>query len=89
MGITSRCAIEDCQIVVPRWSILCPQHWRLVPRPVQQEIYSLGRTRRGGPSHRAAVSRAISLVRERVDRRAAIRLQDTQDRPSYLPYRDD
>jgi hypothetical protein len=86
---THRCAIEECPIEISRSQLMCPGHWRLVPRPIQQEIYSVFRKRRGGPTHRAAIARAIATVRKTLDGWAAHRAAKSEGEPGWLPYRDD
>lgn len=89
-GRTHRCAIEPCPIEIPLRQLMCPGHWRLVPRPIQHEIYSLFWKRRGGPSHRAAIALAIRAVCATVDGWAKKRGESAAtEGPGWLPYRDD
>lgn len=85
----SRCAIEECPIAIARSQLMCAGHWRLVPRPVQAEIYAVYRKRRGSPAHLAAIARAVKTVRATLDGWAENRVAARADRPGWLPYRDD
>lgn len=87
---THRCAIEECPIEIRQSQLMCSGHWRIVPRPIQSEIYSVFRKRRGGPAHQAAIARAVKAVRDVLDRRARNKPgHPDSDVPGYLPYRDD
>ena len=35
----AECVADDCKIRIPRRLLMCPKHWRKVPRPIQQRIY--------------------------------------------------
>ena len=87
---THRCAIEVCPMEIRRTQLMCFGHWRMVPKPIQQEIYGCFRKRRGGPTHRAAIARAIASVQETLDRwKQRTAGHPDSARPGYLPYRDD
>ena len=87
---THRCAIDECPILIRPSQLMCAGHWRLVPRPIQQEIYAVFRKRRGGPTHRAAIARAIRTVRETLDGWARKHgAAAASASPGWLPYRDD
>lgn len=87
---TKRCAIEECPIAIRQSQLMCAGHWRLVPHPIQSEIYSMFRKRRGGAAHLAAIARAIASVRDVLNRWASKKAgHPAGDVPGYLPYRDD
>lgn len=87
---THRCAMEPCPIEIPHRQLMCQGHWRMVPRPIQQEIYSVFRKRRGGPAHLAAIARAIRTVRETLDGWAKKHGDPApSEAAGWLPYRDD
>ena len=87
---THRCAIEVCPMEIRRTQLMCIGHWRLVPKPIQQEIYGCFRKRRGGPTHRAAIQRAIASVQEKLDGWTRRHAGDADSAaPGWLPYRDD
>jgi hypothetical protein len=80
----------ECPIVIRVSQLMCPGHWRLVPRPIQQEIYAVFRKRRGGPTHLAAIARAMTSVRATLDGWAKKRgATAASASPGWLPYRDD
>ena len=85
---THRCAIEECPIEVRQSQLMCAGHWRLLPRPIQHEIYAVFRKRRGSPAHLAAIARAIATVRATLDGWAK-KHNATAASPGWLPYRDD
>ena len=69
---------------------MCAGHWRLCPKPIQQDIYSCFRKRRGGPTHVAAIDRALKAVRAVLDGWARKKPgHPAGELPGYLPYRDD
>ncbi len=87
---TKRCAIEECPIEIRSTQLMCAGHWKLVPRPIQAEIYSVFRKRRGGAAHQAAIARALTTVRAVLDGWAKNTPgHPASDLPGYLPYRDD
>ncbi len=87
---TRRCAIEECPIEISLSRLMCAGHWRMVPRPIQAEIYSVFRKRRGGAAHQAAIARAMQKVREVLDHWARKKAgHPAGDVPGFLPYRDD
>jgi hypothetical protein len=87
---THRCVIEPCQIEIRQSQLMCPGHWRLVPRPIQQEIYAVFRKRRGSPAHLAAIARAIGAARATLDGWAKKHgAAAASESPGWLPYRDD
>ncbi len=90
MVATHRCAIEECPIEIRQSQLMCAGHWRMVPRPIQHEIYGVFRKRRGGPTHLAAIARAMLAVRGVLDGWARKKPGHPEgDVPGYLPYRDD
>lgn len=87
---TKRCAIEECPIEIRSTQLMCSGHWKIVPRPIQAEIYSVFRKRRGGAAHLAAIARAMASVRAVLDGWASKKAgHPGSDLPGYLPYRDD
>ena len=87
---THKCPIETCTFEVPYSQLMCRGHWRLVPAPIQHEIYSCFRKRRGGPSHLAAIKRAIDSVKKTIAGWAEKNAEsDAPEKPASLPYRDD
>jgi hypothetical protein len=69
---------------------MCRGHWRLVPKPIQSEIYSCFRKRRHSPAHFAAIKRAIASVEATIAGWAKKNAEaDEPEKPASLPYRDD
>lgn len=88
--VTHRCAIEECPIEIPFMQLMCAGHWRLVPKPIQRDLYTLARKRRGSPAHRETIQRAIAAARKTLDGWAQHRAEAQQTaEPGWLPYRDD
>lgn len=87
MIVTHRCPIEGCPIEVPHNQLMCKGHWRLVPKPLMQEVYSTFRKRRGGPTHLAAMKRAITSVTDTLASWAAQHGEPVA-RPARLPHAD-
>ena len=83
-----RCAIEECPIDIRQSQLMCAGHWRMVPRPIQHEIYAVFRKRRGSPAHLSAIAKAITTVRQTLDGWAK-KHNATAASPGWLPYRDD
>lgn len=79
------CPIESCPLEATALG-LCQGHFKLVPRPIQSEIYQLVKRHKGGPSHLKAIRRACIYVTEKLahwkDERVPARAVST-------PYRDD
>jgi hypothetical protein len=67
---------------------MCRGHWRLVPKPIAQDVYATFRKRRGGPTHMAAMKRAIESVHKTLAGWAEKHAMAPQH-PASLPYRDD
>ena len=85
----SKCPIETCPLQATSLG-LCVEHFRLVSRPIQAEIYQLVKRHKGGPAHLGAIKRAIASVRQTLDGWARNRAEATQAAgPGWLPYRDD
>lgn len=88
--MTHKCPIENCPFEVPHSQLMCKGHWRLVPRPIQSEIYSCFRKRRGSAGHLAAIKRAIESVTKTIAGWAEKHEQESPKKPATaLPYRDD
>ncbi|HKW13832.1 MAG TPA: hypothetical protein VJS69_05040 [Candidatus Krumholzibacteria bacterium] len=81
--MTHTCPVEGCRLDVPRSHLMCWDHWCLVPKPIQSDVYYCYRRRPGGPSHLAAMKRAIESVNRTIEGRA------NREQPASMPYRDD
>ena len=87
-----RCPIAGCPFEVPYSQLMCKGHWRLVPKPIQAEVYGTFRKRRGGPTHLAAMKRAIASVEATIAGWAKQKAEAETDEPERvvtLPYKDD
>lgn len=63
------CDVSGCSAVVPSHLLLCGKHWRLVPKPLQREVYRTWGRRQREPrnpeakaEHEAAKRAAIEAV---------------------------
>lgn len=84
------CPIKTCPFEVSGSQLMCIGHWRLVPKPIQHDVYSCFRKRRGGPSHVAAIQRAIKSVESTLAGWVEQNKKETApQQPAALPYRDD
>jgi hypothetical protein len=36
---THKCPVKDCLSLVDRKYLMCPQHWALLPKPLQQAVW--------------------------------------------------
>ncbi len=78
-----RCAVPGCQADIPRHLLMCMDHWRMVPSPVQREVTAAWRAVRtsmkvaGRPSlslcraHSQAAAKAVDEVLAKANRRQA------------------
>jgi hypothetical protein len=67
------CAAEDCDAVISRGVLMCREHWRMVPRPLQRRVWRCWRRLKVAPHdtsyfgvlriYRAAVDAAVESVR--------------------------
>lgn len=73
------CAAEGCDKQIAINLLMCMAHWRLVPRPLQRDVYRTFRALLPTPdevgsgpikAYRAAVKHAINAVREKEIKRA-------------------
>jgi hypothetical protein len=65
--VTHYCHARRCQVVVEPRLLMCPRHWRMVPRPLQAAVwqhYRAGQERDKLPSdaYRAAALAAVAAV---------------------------
>lgn len=60
---THECPKNGCHARVKRSQLLCPAHWRLVPVPVQRELYAAYRSGNLG-RHVAAMQDCIDHVND-------------------------
>lgn len=88
MIVTHPCPIEGCPFEVPHAQLMCKGHWRLVPKPIAHDVYATFRKRRGGPTHLAAMTRAIASVTDTMAGWCAKNAAAGADTPARLPYRD-
>lgn len=65
--ISHTCPARGCTRRVPREKLAPLDHWRVVPVPVQQEVYRAWRSG-DGAAHQAAMLRAIAAMDEGVAR---------------------
>lgn len=85
----SKCPIETCALQATSLG-LCAGHFRLVSRPIQSEIYQLVKRHKGGPTHVAAIKRAMHSVQNTLDGWAKTHGTSAAARGAgWLPYRDD
>lgn len=78
-----RCAVPGCQADIPRHLLMCMDHWRMVPAPVQREVTGAwkavknSRTELGRPglaqcrAHSVAAARAVDEVLAKANRKKA------------------
>lgn len=85
-----KCPIKTCPIELQGSQLMCRGHWALCPRPIQQDVYTCFRKRRGGPTHVAAIQRAIKSVESTLAGWVEQNKKETApEKPVSLPYRDD
>lgn len=66
MANTHKCPIDNCTAQLPRHILMCREHWSLVPRDLQQQIYAGWNGGRSSTAYLEARNRAISLVNFKV-----------------------
>jgi hypothetical protein len=64
------CPVDGCEKSIPLDKLMCPTHWRQVPRDLQGEVYAAWRRRVRGDDgamerHQAAKDAAIHAVETR------------------------
>lgn len=60
-----RCAVTACANPVMRGHLMCPSHWRRVPRGIQLEVYRTHQALRGSkPATVRGASREYRAARE-------------------------
>jgi len=65
------CAAEGCRVACARHHLMCLPHWRMVPAPLQREVWETWRawSRKGGgniyEAYQSARGQAIAAVREK------------------------
>lgn len=57
-----KCPIKGCPAQVPHHQLMCPAHWREVPKKLQQEVYRAYRASPLSAAHQAAMNAAIAAV---------------------------
>jgi hypothetical protein len=55
------CAALGCGLPIGREAVMCRQHWRLVPRPIQQILWSFY-PNGSGRAYRSALRAAVLAV---------------------------
>jgi hypothetical protein len=65
--VESTCAARGCNEPVHITKLMCPDHWDMVPRAIQEEVnrtYRVRRSRGGGffAPHATAMAKAIKAV---------------------------
>lgn len=69
------CTITGCEEAVPRDKLMCPRHWRMVPKPLQTAVYAAwhrlieGDDRTAARAHVMACSAATRAVEGKIARR--------------------
>lgn len=65
------CPARRCSVECPDQKLMCPDHWRLVPRPLQVAVYTAYDHGRGMGSYAllAAQTDAITAANARLTRR--------------------
>lgn len=58
------CPIRGCSNHKGADQVVCRQDWKLVPKPLQTEIWFRFRTARGSPEHLAAIREALRVIEE-------------------------
>lgn len=76
--MADKCPLETCPLPATQLG-LCAGHFRMIPRPIQSEIYHLVKRHKGGPSHQQAIRRAVKAVQVTLD-------LWTQQRRAQLPF---
>lgn len=61
---THKCPAPDCTVQVGRIQLMCPGHWKMVPKPLQRELYAAYDHGRGWRTerHKKAMMAAIEAV---------------------------
>lgn len=57
------CAAEQCQIVISEQFLMCPAHWRRVPKPLQRRIYREWRNGRPTTDYTRTVREAVEKLK--------------------------
>jgi hypothetical protein len=62
--LTHECPARLCTEQVDPDMLMCPHHWRLVPKPLRKAVWIAWRHGAGAgtPAHRAAMRTAIAAV---------------------------
>lgn len=76
---THNCAATGCQKQIPLNLLMCMEHWRMVPAPIQRDVLAAWRVRqrRGGcdrtanSQHESACAKAIEAVYAKQHRKIA------------------
>lgn len=79
---THKCAVEACPVQVRVSMLMCLTHWRMVPRPIQKDVWTQYARHRGKKSHLDAIKRAIKAVFEQTKTDA----DKAQPKPIAKPY---
>ena len=60
-----RCPVtETCPNTCRDEQVMCLAHWKRVPKALQQEVWYQSRWKKGKPSHRKAMARAIAAAKQ-------------------------
>lgn len=66
-----KCAAEGCDFQTPRHLLMCNPHWKLVPAPLQRQVWAKFRNLRQGieavKAYRLAVDLAVKAVKLKED----------------------
>ncbi len=63
-GLLHKCPADECQEQVRSDRLMCPVHWRDVPKPLRDAVWRAWDrgAGAGSPGHRAAILAAIAAV---------------------------
>jgi hypothetical protein len=71
-----KCAVEECKSQIPEQHLMCPPHWRKVPRYLQQIIWTNYRRRTFFMDYQKAVRLAKEIVATIPDKKRPPNWQD-------------
>ena len=87
MSVVHRCHARRCKTTVAPARLMCPTHWRMVPREMQQAVWAAyvpGQERRKDPSRayiaaaRAAIDEVARKERVRDTNRSQLSIPGTE-----------
>lgn len=59
---THQCPVNGCSVVIAKTFAMCRRHWRLVPGPLQEAVWTAYRNAPETPAHFAALKAATEAV---------------------------